>query len=339
MRCILHIGTEKTGSTSIQEYLYSSRETLRKSGIHVCTSLGEGNNRALPAAFMSLDKTDDYIRSKKLEANDKRTSWKSKLLKSLKKEIMRAQDSADVFLISSEHFQSRLTTPEEVGDLHAFLSPLFEEIRVICYLRRQDQMALSRYSEALRAGFMPSSPLPMGVLKKIQRVPHFFDFELLLKRWSACFGAKNINPRLYSSVDLGNGGIINDFLLAIGITSLQVNRSKRSNISLSAEAQTVLLSVNEKLKGDDWSRAKAIRGPLVTYLEQHSTGASRLPTMAQAKSFYSTFEPSNHAVARQWFGRDELFDTDFSVYPKAEPGVDARAVAELMAGFFLNFYK
>ena len=36
--------------------------------------------------------------------------------------------------------------------LHALLAPLFDSVRVLVYLRRQDEAAVSHHSTALRAG-------------------------------------------------------------------------------------------------------------------------------------------------------------------------------------------
>ena len=333
MRCIIHIGTEKTGSTAIQEYLSGAGEKFRDAGIHVCTSAGKGNNRALPAAFMSADKTDDYLRAQKIEARAPRATWKARLLHSFSKEVQDAGANADAFLLSSEHFQSRLTSPEEVVELHSFLATLFDEFEIICYLRRQDQMALSRYSQALRAGYTPASPLPRRTGKGAHRVPHYFDFESLLNRWADAFGEQSIKPRVYSRAALDEGDIVSDFLVAIGVASPRETPSRKKNIAMSAAAQTVLFGVNKRLSECDWHSARDIRLPLVEYLEAHAPGKSRQPTVSQAVAFYRVFEHSNSAVAKRWFGRDSLFEAEFSEYPAEEQTVDAGEVAELLADF------
>ncbi len=187
MRCILHIGTEKTGSTSIQKFLLRNQKALQASGVHVCTSAGEGNNRALAAAFMSDNKKDDYINQHKFEHANARQRWKEALCEAIATEVLQARRSANVFLISSEHFHSRLQKAGEVMALHTFLSPLFDEIKVFCYLRRQDQMAVSRYSQSLKAGLTPGALLPLNVVRQGQGVRRDFDFRALLDRCARVF--------------------------------------------------------------------------------------------------------------------------------------------------------
>ena len=336
MRCILHIGTEKTGTTAIQQHLYANRAAIRASGIAVCTSLGKGNNRALSAAFVSNDKSDDFHRSNNIEDAGVRETWKQKIFKSLSREVSKARDDACAIVISSEHLHSRLVSPGEVVALHDFLEPLFDKIDIICYLRRQDKMALSRYSEALRAGLTPASPLPRGVLRGKTELPAYFNFEALLNRWADAFGEQSIKPRIYSRTELLGGDVVQDFLRVLGVTSSDTAIAERKNIALSAEAQTVLLGVNKSLKESDWEAARKIRTPLVEYLQKYAAGESRKPTASHAEAFYRVFEPSNTVVAKRWFGRDTLFDTDFSKYPQERKRIDHNRVVELMAGFILE---
>jgi len=281
---------------------------------------------------------DDFIRSKKFEDIDARHSWKSKLLKDLSTEVAKSRKNASVFVVSSEHFQSRLQSPVEVGELHSFLTTLFDDIEVVCYLRRQDQMALSRYSEALRAGHVPFSPLPMRVLKKKpESLPPYFDFQSLMERWADAFGEDCIQPRVYSREDLLKGDIVTDFLAAADINishSIDVKREKK-NIALSAEAQTILLGVNKKFREEGVAPTNPLREGLIEYLEQNATGESRLPSASRAREFYGFFEASNNTIARRWFKRETLFDTDFSQYPeKATIAITAKVV-EILAGFLL----
>ena len=52
----LHIGTEKTGTTLLQEWLYTNKKKKRKNGIYLPNQLEEPNNILLPTYFQaSLD--------------------------------------------------------------------------------------------------------------------------------------------------------------------------------------------------------------------------------------------------------------------------------------------
>jgi hypothetical protein len=136
---------------------------------------------------MSDNKKDDYINQHKFEHANARQRWKEALCEAIATEVLQARRSANVFLISSEHFHSRLQKAGEVMALHTFLSPLFDEIKVFCYLRRQDQMAVSRYSQSLKAGLTPGALLPRNVVRQGQGVRRYFDFRALLDRCARVF--------------------------------------------------------------------------------------------------------------------------------------------------------
>ena len=55
MKLILHIGMEKTGTTSLQQWLFQNKILLSNNGFGISEILGEGNNRKLPSYFI-----DDY---------------------------------------------------------------------------------------------------------------------------------------------------------------------------------------------------------------------------------------------------------------------------------------
>ena len=61
MRLILHIGTEKTGTTAVQNFLYQNRQSLLQRRIGLLSSIDSPNNRKLYAYCLPEDKFDDYF--------------------------------------------------------------------------------------------------------------------------------------------------------------------------------------------------------------------------------------------------------------------------------------
>ena len=339
MRCVLHIGTEKTGSTAIQQFLHDNVELLRGKGVHVCQSGGEPNNRGLPAAFMAEDQTDDFLRGLDHRNIKARRRWKKRLLKAFEKELKKARKKSDVFVISSEHFHSRLYSTAEVNELSAFLKPLFDKIEVICYLRRQDQMAVSRYSQALRAGHVLGAPVPRADRIFQGHLPPYFDFEPLLDRWAEAFGESALQPHIYSSDSLLDGNVVHDFLhkTGLGFEAHEMPAIPKANSALSGEAQTVLLGVNKSLDTRDRTQQQRQQyRRLVKFLDENAQGVSLRPEKAEAQAFYQVFRSSNRAVAQRWFNREGLFNQDFSMYSEAKPDINPQDVAALLAEFMLR---
>ncbi|KGE04731.1 hypothetical protein [Pseudohaliea rubra] len=334
MRAVIHIGTEKTGSSSLQAYLCSGAGELAVAGVHCCTSAGDGNNRALVTAFMDLEESDDYTRLHGLDDTETRAAWRAAYLEAFEAEV--AACTADLFVISSEHFHSRLLAPAQVAALAAFLRPLFDDIQVRVYLRRQDELALSFYSQKLRAGFIPPTILPLANVRRSPRTPPpYFDFQALLERWADAFGEAAVYPCLYDRSLLQGGEVVSDFCHFAALPLLDVVLPSPVNTALSAPAQAALLRFNECCGGDRESRERhrPTRNALAAYLQAHGAGRSVLPARAEAEEFYAAFAAGNAAVARRWFGREQLFNEDFSRYPEAPAPVDWERAAALLAGF------
>ena len=76
MKAIVHIGTEKTGTTSIQKFLFQNRKKLRNGGFHFLQSAGSTNNRALPAYFIAEHLYDDFYRDEGILTLEAKTAFR-----------------------------------------------------------------------------------------------------------------------------------------------------------------------------------------------------------------------------------------------------------------------
>ncbi|AXT69661.1 hypothetical protein [Vibrio sp. dhg] len=76
MKLFLHIGTEKTGTTSIQESLYLNKVELISRGFYFVQSVGIKNNRDLPQVFINVNNKDDYFINKKINTKAERVLYK-----------------------------------------------------------------------------------------------------------------------------------------------------------------------------------------------------------------------------------------------------------------------
>ena len=62
LRCILHIGTAKTGSTTIQSFLQQNRQDLLARGFYFPHSLGQANHEKLVAYALDPSKIESKRR-------------------------------------------------------------------------------------------------------------------------------------------------------------------------------------------------------------------------------------------------------------------------------------
>ena len=63
MKAIIHIGTEKTGTTTIQEFLHLNRSKLANQGVAYLQSPGLRNNRKLVTYCMKNNKVDNHVKN------------------------------------------------------------------------------------------------------------------------------------------------------------------------------------------------------------------------------------------------------------------------------------
>ena len=335
MRCILHIGTEKTGTTSLQGALSSHRESLSHQGILYAKAPGPYNSRGLAAAFATSRDKDDYLIERELLDSHKFELWKSQLLASIDDEISEAESSHEVYLLSSEHLSSRVLSDTDVCALAQFFKSKFSDIQVVCYLRRQDQMATSRTNEILRAGFSD------GLYPAVNSdgpLPILYDYDALINRWAKGFGDIAIRIRVFDRSALTGGDIVTDFSSSqLGIPSLPVEED-HPNISLSSTAQLALAMFNQAMGRQARRQVTQHRRELSRYLESEAPGSGGKPARHQAEAFYRHFRDGNRQLARRYLQRDSLFDENFSDYPDTAPPADIEAAATLLSRFYAERY-
>lgn len=320
-------------------------------------SAGSGNARALPAAFLDPRKSDDFIAANCLVEPNMRQEFYRQTLQNLDLEIQKAKHAGcHTFLISSEHFQSRLTLADEVQRCAKCFKARFDEVLVVVYLRRQDRLAVSRFSEYVRAGHVIDTPLFEIADLRQGGMPEFYNHSGLLARWASAFGSDALHPRIYESRPGREWSVVEDFSRAIG-TALHptTDSNNRPRIELSARAQQAALLFNAEMGSDNRLHPvlSALRETLLEWLANNFLGLGMRPTRQEATEFLSFFEEDNRQVAKDWSAtgssvlstqpssvdsdvlpvpssRYELFDSDVSEYPIERDARDTSSPQETL---------
>lgn len=319
----IHIGTEKTGTTTIQDFLVRNRAVLESAGyclpVEIC---GQNHTRFAAYAMADDGRENDLHLRFGIRNAQARARFDAELAADLARTMERAA-SAHSLLISSEHLHSRLRTTGELAKLKALLDRHVRTCKVIVYLRRQDELAVSRFSTRLKAGNAADAPIfpnPRG------RLPVNYDYAALLDRIAEVFGEDNMIVRLYDRSQFVGGDLLSDFRAATGIDqALELDRPERRNLSLSAVGLRFLEVFNRHVPDRIDGRMNPDRQGLVPIMEAHYAGRSSLVARADAEAFYDRFREGNAAVKARFFPdlqRDTLFDEDFSAYPESPEAVD-----------------
>ncbi len=324
-RAILQIGTEKTGTTTLQHFLATNRAQLARAGYLYPRFCGALNHTGL-AAFALDPAKRDAIRTGfgAAEPAD---------VPALRERMRRAAAAelagGGTTLFCSEHCHSRLTSPAELATLRGLLAAFFDDVQVSVYLRRQDAVALSLYSTRLKSGSVDRDILP-----RTAPTDPYFNYDRSLTLWEDAFGRANVHVRLFDRRTLVGGGIVPDFLEAWGLGRPEDYAAvPDQNESILPVAQEFLRRVNAHLRPISGLPPEEVRGPLAASLARLYPGRGARPARAEAEAFYAMFRVSNAAVRDRHFpDRATLFDDDFSAYPEtADPTNidldDAAAVA------------
>jgi hypothetical protein len=350
--CILHIGTEKTGSTSLQSCLGLNRGRFEESGYFIPRTLAPHEKmlkHSYLAAISMNDRKlwDDLRRQFQMFDREGLNRGRRNLFISFSEEVASAPQLCRTAILSDEHCHSRLDSSEEVQNLKDFLDHFFEKYRIVLYLRPQHELAISQYGMFIANGIcdidmLPPLPPPAGYDKRVYTRRAYFDYQALLDRWARVFGEDVLDPRIYGANELRGGDVVSDFTSALSLVNGPLVMTPRRNTDISARAQAFLINFYRCIADNERSGFASIR---VTFRgrtsDALSEGAAKLrermrnatracfpgsggiPARAQVVMFLEQFANSNEAVRARWFPeRQRLFEVDLDKYPESAPSVD-----------------
>ena len=328
MNLYLHIGTEKTGTTSVQKFMHVNRDPLQLQGVLYPLAPGVENHVALAA----LAKEVRGELWDKLGIADKEgcQRFRDALREKLEWEL--STKSYRTVVMSGEHCSSRLRADEEVKRLHDFLRPFFENIYIIVYLRRQDDFLMSTYSTDVKNGSSHALQPPDEETLRFR-----YDYWKLTSRWSRIFGRQQVICRRYGRNFLVAGDIVDDFLFAVGLEqSPEFERPKSLNESLDAECLEFLRLLNGHLH-------PAGRGPnVVAALQAISHGPLVDLPPEMLENFMGAVRRSNRLVAAEYFDGqiaetgDPLFGPRTNLRRVHGPSLSPERAVEIAAILLMN---
>ena len=308
--CILHIGTSKTGTTTLQKFFRVNESNLAKKDIFFPKTFGAQNQVKLFAYACEPQKRHSQKLRLGLTNVQQVEVFRNKIWKSFCQEIK--NNDCNKLLLSTELLSSHLRSNEEIKFLKNFLDNFVNTYKVIVYIQPQHEMAISAYTNMVQNGGTRKSILPEPDENNFD-----LNYEKLLERWGKIFGMKNIFPRIFSKKELFNGDIKRDFVDYFGLDWNDFEDVENENMSLNVETQLFLLEINPFLPLFIGDKLNMKRAHIVNLLSRNGRGKGLMPTREEAVNFFKIFSSSNEQVRKKWFpNRKELFEVDFSKYPE-----------------------
>ena len=303
MRCILHIGLEKTGTTSIQHCLAKNRNQLRGLGVLYPACLGPTNHSRLAAYALTPEKLSVCQFDLGIRPLPSMEKFRSNVLRDLERELHTAR--YQTLLLSNEHLSSRLHTHDELGCLKSLLDRVCTSIMVMVYLRPQGEIYDASLSTAVKAG----SVLPEYAFTRPDlNAGHTnlrYDYYALLERWGDVFGEENLLIRRLAPCGVCNGNVVDDFLDTLDLPLILDSRERR-NKSLGRKRLAFLNRLNREIPAIKDNKVNPFRRHIVSALDRIDYPDARLRTRA-AQLLDQHFEESNNAVALRYLDQAHLF--------------------------------
>jgi len=306
----LHIGTHKTGTSAIQYVLRNNKEILRRHGL----------------AYVKLSR-------KKIRSL---TEYNPSLVNSLKKTVLNQTNTYNQqgefnFIISDEALSGNTDHYYRNIDV---IAKSFREItegfsvKIIVYLRRQDQFIQSAYTQKIHQGESYSfkeflNSFPRDVL----------NWKKLLDIYDEYFGKDNIIARIYDDQLLsGDRGVLNDFSKIINCEELaETKQTKFKNKGYSRDSVELARLLNPKLNDQE---VRFLRSILQAIDAKKPFERYTYFTEKERLAFLQQYAESNSLVAKNYFHKADgkLFsvDTDLHTSHKYE-GFNLDKCIELFA--------
>ena len=324
---ILHIGLPKTGTSAIQHFLVTRRKALLRQGFCYPNTPGGSNHVTMALAAAYHDRPRKWIEEVRQKGLPVPPST-GEFWQQFTDEMESLGPDTRTVILSAERFSGQLDSQEKIANLRAALDPLFDNIRVIVYLRRQDTHATSAYSQMLRFGIIA----PPALEQPTSRYKSFYDYEAFLGRWSEVFGRDAIAPRIFERAAMLEGDAVADFIAQCQIPKVRPAPPDVAmrNQSINIEGQALLIAVGRLMREQSGSEkiAGKIWDELTDIVSDTCAGQGWRPSRGEAHAFMANYSASNEAVRRAWFpGRATLFDMKDSDLPETPVAMDPQPLA------------
>lgn len=302
----IHIGTPKTGTSTIQHFLENNRELLLRKGVYYPKGIPYnkwGGNESTAGNF----------------------AWVTRIEKSdeeLKNILVNMFLIADKVLLSTEHIWGEVNNKIDFfNNIKLLLADMEVEIKVIVYLRKQVDYLESQYRECVRLVLMKETLLEVFNLDNpiLWLVKKNLNYLSVIDDIAYVVGEKNVLVRPYEDCQFKNGNIIDDFmfLLNINVNEEFILPVKNYNPSINNAALEMKRCMNtSSLATRDEMDELSYEILMVDGIEKNNKHFRSLLSHQQRCDFMENYNLCNKEVAFKYLNKTDgiLFEEEDAEY-------------------------
>ena len=307
----IHIGTPKTGTTSLQHFCTENAKLFEEQGY--CYPIFPHKFK-----YINIMRNGFFLSYKGYDENKNRNQME---------EAKFFRQGMDFILDNFQKFDNIILSDEAIWnvvfkrgktDLWERLKKEADEhdyvIKVVVYLRRQDSLATSWWNQKIKIGKRVYSK---DSWENFVKDPTKFELEYYdsLKFIERFVEKENIIVRRFGRQYFKNGSIFEDFIDAVGMrySSHFVISEGQRNVSLVGNTHEIkrILNTIPDLRDQD---NKFFRSIVIDMSEQRpDLKKETMFSPEEALKFMEQYREGNRKIMKEYFGKDEdLFDMDFS---------------------------
>jgi hypothetical protein len=292
---VLHIGTGKTGTSSVQFFLRDNRDRLAELGLLYPRTPGRARHSRLVLFASPDDEIEGYphwARQKQSDPATFRRIFRRRLLKEIEQSGL-----SRVLMSDEELYKASVPTLQRLG---RFTGGIARELRLVCYLRRQDDHMVSRYQQGVKVGWV--SRLDAWAREDMSDL---YDYAGRLGQHRQLLAPGAIVVRRFEASAFTGGSLRQDFLDAVGVDARadEMVQLPDLNPSLDAESVEFLRLLNlHRVEHEGAPPGMIDNRRLATRLTAAATGPTLTLPEAALDTFMAQWQDTNRRVAEDYLG-------------------------------------
>ncbi len=302
----LCIGTQKTGTTSLQRFMAMNKVALSKQGFCYprMDSLGFGdiyNNRnGHFLAYLSL--SEERVRNREEEKKKRKEAYR--MFAQIAEEYSNIVLSDEIIWYQCRKYKNFWQEMvEEFKKINC-------EVKIVVYLRRQDQVLQSLWNQRVKR--MPCITQAFDVWLQEKRYKWFpVDYYGHLMQIAQAVGKENIFVRVFErgQFEGAENSLLSDYMKTIGLqmTDEFIIDKQEVNLALSGnfiKMKQIMNGMPEYLEMDNFMWEELVSASVFQASQNKHEKASML-SYEEWQSFMQQFEEGNRKVAQEFLGRED----------------------------------